>query len=364
MNICLYKNMIETGGAEKQLILLANALSRKKFKTYVLVKRIDDNISHLFGDNVEVIKIKPRSIIKQFIWVRRFFRERKIDICHVWDFRSSIVAYISSLFICTKLIDGSIRSALSKKMIQYSFYHIKYSFFKLIKIDIVSNSVAGLKSYCLEKYKRAHVIHNGIDICSKNICDEERNSNKDMQNCAFIVGMVANMRWKKDFLTFIKSGIEVLKKRNDVLFYVVGDGIDMPKYKRYLEGHKNKENFKFVGHTTKVEHYIMKMDVCVLANSKSGEGISNSIMEYMICGKPVIATDLGGNNELVINGVTGFLVEEYDYKDIAGKIIYLLENPIKRLTIGIEGRKIIETKFSVDAMVDKYTDVYKNSAVR
>ena len=92
--------------------------------------------------------------------------------------------------------------------------------------------------------------------------------------------------------------------------------------------------------------------------STYGEGLSNSIMEYMAAGLPVVCTDQGGNRELVIDGVTGFLIPPSDADALAEKLLWLEANREKALAMGQAGRKRIETEFSVARMIERASEIY------
>ena len=115
-----------------------------------------------------------------------------------------------------------------------------------------------------------------------------------------------------------------------------------------------------MGKRTDVESIIKEIDIGVLLSKKGhAEGLSNSIMEYMAAGKPVIATNTGGNPELVIEGETGYLIPHEDVEELTKKIIFLLERPQEREKMGIKGRERIEKDFSMDRMVKQFIELYK-----
>jgi glycosyltransferase involved in cell wall biosynthesis len=89
-----------------------------------------------------------------------------------------------------------------------------------------------------------------------------------------------------------------------------------------------------------------------------GEGISNTILEAMASGLPVIATAVGGNPELVQEGLTGHLVPAADPGALARAIIDLAQSPEKARAMGYAGRKRIEAQFSMTAMIDSYQQIY------
>nr|WP_305908401.1 glycosyltransferase [Methylomarinum sp. Ch1-1]MDP4521230.1 glycosyltransferase [Methylomarinum sp. Ch1-1] len=100
------------------------------------------------------------------------------------------------------------------------------------------------------------------------------------------------------------------------------------------------------------------LDIFVLPSQ--AEGISNTILEAMASGLPVIATNVGGNAELVNDGVTGSLVEKEDYRAMAASIADYSNDPEKRRLHGHQGHQRVLRKFSIAVMVDKYLEVYNS----
>lgn len=357
INILLYKNSIKVGGAEKQLLLLSNNLPKSIFTVYVAAYEADERLMRKLSKVVEFLKLPGRKTWKNVFSITKFIRKNSIDICHTWDFRSSIVGFLSTRFTKARFIDGSIRSAPSKKMFKKLFalklQKIMVKIHSLLRIHIVSNSYAGLRSYGIHNYNKAAVIYNGFK--KEEIADLSKSeTSKNVNVC-----MAANMRWKKDFLTFIKAGLEILKVKQDVKFYLIGDGQDKQKYIDFLKENQFKNNFTFTGFVDNAIEYIDKMDICVLCNDISGEGLSNSIMEYMSCKKPVIATGMGGNPELIIDKKTGFLIKEKDHLELSSKILYLTEKPEERKIMGKKGYVRLFELCGIEKMINKYENLYE-----
>jgi glycosyltransferase involved in cell wall biosynthesis len=98
--------------------------------------------------------------------------------------------------------------------------------------------------------------------------------------------------------------------------------------------------------------------VCVL--SSKAEGFSNSILEYMAAGRPVVATDVGGAREAVVEGETGYLVRPGDDEALAARIVSLLGEPERARAMGARGRQVIEEKFSGDAQLERTLELYES----
>ena len=221
---------------------------------------------------------------------------------------------------------------------------------------IVGNSKAGILAYRAPS-ERSYIIHNGFDFNRINNIIEKKIILKELNiKTKFVVGMVASFSKAKDYKTFLSAAQTILKQRTDVTFVAIGYQTDSIIIKSLIET-KWSQYFKFLGIKTDIESYINAMDICVL--STFSEGISNSILEYMALGKPVVATEGGGTNEILIDNQTGFLVKTSDSKDLSEKIQMLLQNENLRINMGNSGKKCIQEKFSIDKMTNKYISLYK-----
>ncbi|MEM8891517.1 MAG: glycosyltransferase family 4 protein, partial [Bacteroidota bacterium] len=89
-----------------------------------------------------------------------------------------------------------------------------------------------------------------------------------------------------------------------------------------------------------------------------GEGISNSILEYMAMSKAVIASSGGGTDEIVVHGKTGYLVQPSQVGELAGRIHELLDNQALRDEMGKKGYKRVYEHFNLNKMAKRYYDIY------
>ena len=116
------------------------------------------------------------------------------------------------------------------------------------------------------------------------------------------------------------------------------------------------ESAFFIGRCERVPELLALSDGCVL--SSKAEGFSNSILEYMAAARPVVATDVGGAREAVVEGETGFLVRSGDDEALADRIITLLRDPARARTMGELGRRVVEEKFSSTAQLKRTHQLY------
>lgn len=347
--IVLFKWSLLKGGAEKQLLLLYKYLNGQGYSVKVLTNQADEKLIEIFSAREDLLLFKSfLDLLKTLSNLRKGYTL----VLHVWDHKSSVYGFVLAKLLRLQFIDGSVRSAPSRSMKHYRLYEFKYKLFSWLRVKIVSNTKAGLASYGLRDSKNTYVVHNGI---STNILVDDIELSDGFR---FRVGMVANMRWKKDFATFIEAGKKVLQHNSQVGFYLIGDGEYRYLYAKMASDSSHKDNFIFTGAESSPLELIKQMNVCVLCNVLSGEGLSNSIMEYMLCKKPVIATNIGGNPELVVDGITGYLIAEQDSSALASHIESLLNNSGQARLMGEKGFERISSVFDVPSMCNAYLSIY------
>ena len=161
---------------------------------------------------------------------------------------------------------------------------------------------------------------------------------------------------KRFCLYTVYIGNIIREKYSNVGFVCVGDGPQYNHIRQTYENNQNSNGLYYLGKQVDVESIISIFDIGVLTTYT--EGISNSIMEYMALGKPVIATDGGGTKELLNNKISGYLISVGDKKDLVDKLIFLINHPSISKEMGRNGRKIIKAKFNIDLMIDKYKKLY------
>jgi glycosyltransferase involved in cell wall biosynthesis len=150
-----------------------------------------------------------------------------------------------------------------------------------------------------------------------------------------------------------------LKKNIDIKLLILGEGEDECKLKKQITDLNLKNNVFLLGKKENIFDYLNVSNVFVL--SSLWEGLPLSLLEAMACGLPVVATNVGGIPEVVKDGLSGFLVEPKNPTILAKKIEYLLNLDIEsRKKMGAEGRKIVESKFSLEKMVNNYENLYQD----
>jgi sugar transferase (PEP-CTERM/EpsH1 system associated) len=225
-----------------------------------------------------------------------------------------------------------------------------------------------LESYLREKIRvpeeKMIRICNGVDTSVFHPASDGKSSIVD---CPFqsrdrqiLIGTVGRMHGVKDQITLVKAFLVLLDRRPDLRatlrLVIVGEGPLREQARQMLESAAAEHLAWLPGERSDIADILRSLDIFVLPSQ--AEGISNTILEAMASGLPVIATEVGGNPELVVNGVTGTLVPKESPGAMAAALEAYLDNPGMITAHGGAAQKRVAESFSLDGMVSRYLALY------
>ena len=358
MKILFIIDSLRLGGKERRLVELLKSLKEnRKIKCQLILLSDQIFYSEILSLNIETHLLTRKFRFDPFIFlsIYKICKNFRPDIVHSWESMCSVYTAPIARILGIKFINGMIANAPVKlKFLSKSYVRSKITF--PLSHAIISNSYAGLKAYKVPKRKSV-CIQNGFNFARLEKCESVEKTKEQLGiQDEKVVGMVARFESHKDYKTFIKSAQIILRKRKDVIFLAIGDGKNLLSSKKFAES-LDPLKFKFLGKRNDIESMVNIFDIGVL--STFTEGISNSIMEYMAMGKPVVATDNDGSRELVEDKKTGFLVEAGNEKELSKKIEYLLNNTSVANKMGLEARKKIMHEFEIKNMASKFISLYE-----
>jgi sugar transferase (PEP-CTERM/EpsH1 system associated) len=196
------------------------------------------------------------------------------------------------------------------------------------------------------------VILNGVDtdlFCqSGNIVDDA--------NSLVRIGIVARLSAEKDHQTLLSACKHLVEQTSDFHLEIIGDGPLRSLLENTVKILGLDEHVSFSGTRHDVQALLRQLDIFVL--SSTTEGISLTLLEAMATELPVVATDVGGNPEVVIEGETGFLVPPQNPKAMAEKLLFLINDMKLRQKMGKSGRERVIANFSIRETARKYEGLY------
>jgi len=174
--------------------------------------------------------------------------------------------------------------------------------------------------------------------------------------------MVANLRPVKDPETFVRAAAQVVRTHANVQFCIAGSGEMQGALERLASELDLEGRFQLAGPVGDVPAFLGSLDVAALCSRS--EGMSNAILEYMAAGRPIVATAVGANAQLIEDGHTGLLVRPGDASELAGAIRRLLEAPGWAAQLGAAARQRCQDKYSREHSVHRFEDFFLTLAGR
>lgn len=359
MKVLFIIESLRSGGKERRLVSLIEGLIQNhevNIELLLLSKDIHYTKVFDFGIPIHYLGRHAREDLFIFSKFYKILRNFRPDVVHCWDNIAAFHFAPIAKLLNVKFVNSMITSApplrkFSKKRIISSF---TYPFSDVV----LSNSKAGLKAYGAPQDK-SQVIYNGFDF---NRIENLRDKKKIREEYSIppgkkVIGMVASFTLNKDYLNFLNYCL-VLKKKYH--FVAIGDGPQLKAISARAST-MGLENISFLGRLKDVESVINIFDIAVLISNPKyhGEGISNAIMEYMALSKLVIASDNGGNKEIVEDGKTGFLLKSNEPSEFR-KVVKMIEKNEGLINkMGTEGKKRLKSHFSLDDMVNSTFNLYR-----
>ena len=359
MKILFFIESLTAGGKERRLVELMKVLKLSgniSFELVVISNEIHYQEIFDYKINIHYLIRKRKKDLSVFSRFYKICKQYNPDIVHCWDSMTAVYSIPACKLLHIKFINGMVINAPKKQNILNPYWlRAKLTF--PFSNNIIGNSRAGLEAYKAPK-RKSICIYNGFNFDrTKNITDariirEQLNINKK-----YVVGMVASFSKFKDYETYFIAAQLILNKRNDINFLAIGKETDSDLCKNFIDL-RFREYFRLLGKQTGIESIVNIMDIGIL--STFTEGISNSILEYMALGKPVIANSGGGTTEIIEDTETGFIINPTDPNQLAEKIETLLNDAELRMKMGIAGRERIKKEFTIDRMVSKYIALYES----
>lgn len=355
LNILYLIDSLGNGGTERQLAELIKGLDRNRFSPHLCTLKP----STALYDELDIPKLSlgfasftHLSNIAKLFKLNKFIRNNKIHIIQTFFQDPFLLAAMIKPFHRVKLV-GSFRDlgfwrtpAESMKMrLAYPFFDGFVANSKAVKDHFVKTDSISARSI--------KVINNIFDYSALNRIPGRTKKCERTKT----VGIVANLnRPVKRVQDFIKAAVIICKKMSNVRFVVIGDGHLRKELEILANELSMQERLVFYGRVSHPLDFVGEFDVGVITSET--EGFCNAIIEYMACGVPVVATDTGGNRELIINSNNGYLVPVGDVDAIADRILKLLDCPDLAESMGDAGVRYVKDNFSLARILEKYCDLY------
>lgn len=378
--VCYPSGASIAGGSNNSTLLLAQGLNKQLYKSILVFPEEGPIISRAKEKNLN-FKIVPtnefmknaRRLIKKgwlgkiifaltsipyLIKIARFLKKNKIDLIHTNDLRTTLLWGIIGKLYNIPVI-WHVRQENSSQILDK---------IRLMLVDkLIFVAELNKRKFSSEVLKNVdhEVVYNGVDVTEFQPNKEINKLKKELKISSEkkLVGFVGYLVPRKRPEMFVKAGLEVLKKSQDVHFIVVGDDPLGSGYEKRLNkmiakaGAKN--HFSLLGYRDDVSDIMAELDVFVLTSTFKGEAFPRVVIEAMAAGTSVVATKSAGVPEAVIDGETGFLVDPNDERKLVKDIDFLLKNEAKNKLMAKKARSRALKLFDIKKINQKIDKIYR-----
>lgn len=294
-----------------------------------------------------------------FLKLTRILREEKPEILHSHLFHANFAGRLAGKISKVPIIISTVHSPniggiLRERLLKWTD--------KFSNINVfVSRAVAKyfIEEKKVSKWEKARVIYNGVDV--KKFFSDNKIQAKKLLNfpsnkpILIATGRLAN---SKGYPQLIEAMKLLKESGRDFQLLILGEGEKRQELENLVRNRKLEDRVKLLGYIGNVPDYLKAGDVFMM--SSLWEGFSLSLLEAMASGLVPIATSVGGNPEVIENGVNGFLAEPNNADDLFKKIRQVLDLPAKDWArMGEKSKSTVQEKFSLKKMVWDYDNLYQ-----
>ena len=366
-------NELRIGGAEQQLLELVRGLDKEQFDPIVVPLYPKGPLDSEFRsvEGVQVIDINRRNKFdpSPFWRIARLLRSNKIDILQPFLSPATFYSLIPALVVRPPVIVVTERCGVRRnRSLGYNTYRTVEDQLTQFADAVIPNSMAG-RNTLIERgisESKIRTIYNGINPQRLIVDQLAVNRNRDrlgVEPSDFVVAIVASLTPAKGHEMLLKAISHLNNTGLAARLMIVGDGPLRGALEDLTAALGIDDRVQFFGFQRDVANFLAGCDLAVSA-SRDNEGCSNSILEAMALGTPVIATDVGGNPELVQDGITGFLVPSGDHVAMAEAIRRAAVADDERQVVITRAKAIFDERFSLRRMIVDYETLYSELLAR
>lgn len=357
------------GGLENGLVNLINHMPVERYRhAIVCLKGYSDFRRRILREDVEIFALNKREGHDLAVYrnLFRLLRRLRPDIVHTRNLSTMEAQVVAAAAGVRVRIHGE----HGRDMFDLHGKNRKYNLLRRAIRPLIHHFIPvsrDLEGWLVETVgavpQRVDQVYNGVDSVRFHPRDGARMDGvirEFFPDDAFVVGSVGRMADVKNYPGLVRAFLQVLEQepmaRERLRLLIVGEGVTRAACLGMLREAGAESLAWLPGERADIPELMRAMDLFVLPSL--GEGISNTILEAMSTGLPVVATRVGGNGELVREGHTGMLVPPADPQALAQAILAYYRAPDQAVRHGKAARRLVEAGFSMEAMTRGYLQVY------
>lgn len=353
-------------GTEGQVYALIKGLMARNIEAQLAVFKPSEYIlKQQFPCPVKVLDIKKMLSLKAIAALLKlgfYLKRNDFKLVHIYFNDASVIAPVILRCFGIKVVIsrrdmGFWYTPMLAKILKFNAKFVNAC---ICNSHAVKDKTMEVENLALSKM---HVVYNGLPEykISSDEVDKAQTIKEFLPQSNKIIGIVANIRPIKRIQDLIYAAEKIAAQKKFAFKIAIVGGGDESELAALCELLNITDKVIFLGAQKNVEKYLKNFDIAVLTSDS--EGLSNSIIEYMAAGKPVVCSNVGGNNELIKHGFNGYLYPVGDIQQLSNYLIALLESADDRKAFGLNGQRQVIENFSMNNMINDTLKVYSQLEV-
>ena len=357
-----------TGGTERHLTYLVGQLPRERFRCQIVVLDLAPNrwVDAIRAGGIPIIHVPvtreyaPAALLRA-LELAKIIRTNKIDIVQTFHQKSDTYGAVIARLSGVRHIVSSKRDAGALKKPRHYFLNRRLRFL-FEKVIVVADSIGDVVA-TRERVPRSKIvrIYNGVDTRAfAPPTPQQRFQARERLGFTggdFVVGMIARFRPEKSYDVFIEGALAAAREIPCLKILAVGGGPLIEDFRKRYARECAELRLQIINDVADVTGYLYAMDLgCLLP--AGNEGFSNSVLEKMAVGLPMIVTDVGGNSEAVVDGDNGRVIPPRNVEAFRRALIAIYSDPAARVKMGQRSRQLVEEKFTLQRMCTEHEALY------
>lgn len=365
INIAHLVHSFNMGGIENGIVNLANNLNRDRYNHLIVsFTDIGDFQSRISFNNTRVVTInkEPGNDLKAILRLAKLFKQHEIHIVHARGWATMLEGIVSSKLARVPVVVYGFPGKTYEDSLGEPIARIIIQVLLLKAVDGVVTYIQDMKNDMHINLKvperKIKLIKNGVDLSQFTL---DQNCMKKELNIAeneFVIGAIGRFDRVKNYSTLIKAFLLFAKTHDRLKLVMVGDGDEYDSLKKEILESGHADQISLLGKRNDIAALLNCFDVFVQPSFY--EGLSNTILEAMAMGLPIIASNVGGNRDIIHHGSNGLLFHPDDVHGLTSSLEEIYKNNGLREHMGKLNRKTVLHEFSLSEMVKHYDHYYRS----
>jgi glycosyltransferase involved in cell wall biosynthesis len=378
INVGFVVNNLDVGGLEKVVVSLINHLDRDRFNPHLICLDGAGKMSvdvHLPPENRLVLEKKAGVRVpllgvtidhSRLRAIRRFVRVRRIDVLHAHNIGPLIQAGVATRLIPMRRRPRIVYSDHNQLFSMDTGRTRRARWYLKLADEVVAVS-QDLQRTLTERLaappERVRVLYNGVDGARFALTDRGKIRRElGIGDSEFVIGSAVVLSEHKGMDYLLNAVPTVLAQTPAARFVIAGDGPARATLEEKARSLGLGDRVLFIGHRADIPDVVSAFDVYVLPSLT--EGLPLALLEALAIGSPIVCTRVGGNPEIVEDGVNGYLVPPRDSPALADRILRLSADPAFRAAVRERNVKKFSERFTLRTMVEAHARMFSELAVR